>query len=79
MFGNSAYTCPACLNQLSHIQSGDKLHLEQCGRCKGLYFDAGESLQLRSMLASGISEPDFLSVVWEVMELIAGSHRGPYR
>lgn len=79
MFGNSPYTCPACLTQLSHIQSGDKLHLEQCGRCKGLYFDAGESIQLRSMLARGFGEPDFLSAVREMIELIAGTHRGPYR
>ncbi len=79
VFGNSRFSCPACFNQLSHIQSGEMLHLEQCGLCKGLYFDAGESIKLRSMLAQGFSRPDFLSAVREMLELIAGTHHGPYR
>ncbi len=64
---------------LKHIQLGKELSLEQCNRCKGLYFDAGESIQLRSMLASGFGGPEIFIKVREVMEIIAGTHRGPYR
>ena len=75
----SHYLCPTCFTVLSNIRSGQKLSLEQCDRCKGLYFDAGESLQLRSLIASGIGGPEFLAEVREIIEVIAGTYQGPYR
>ena len=67
--------CPACTGDLIKIEPADDLVLDQCERCSGLFFDAGESLSLKSKLIAGYGGPELRRAMLRVV-----MHRqGPYR
>jgi Zn-finger nucleic acid-binding protein len=71
----SGLSCPDCPGQLVHIEAADDLVLDQCARCGGLYFDAGELLKLKSKIGQGVGGPEFR----RVLQAIIMSYHGPYR
>lgn len=68
--------CPSCLAGLHHFDVGESLGLDRCGGCGGLYFDAGESLKLRSLLAVGHDGPTLRA---RMLGLVGAPGSGPYR
>jgi Zn-finger nucleic acid-binding protein len=67
--------CPACNLWMDSIELDHVLVLDRCLQCKGLFFDAGESLALRSKLVAGHGGPSFRRKVFTAV-----SYRtGPYR
>ena len=68
--------CPSCLRGLVKVSVEAELQLDQCERCSGLFFDEGESLALRSKLASGFEGPLLRKKLAVAIQQV---QRGPYR
>lgn len=52
-FAPSKLRCPSCAGSLHPVDVGD-FALDICRDCRGFFFDAGEVLKLKGMLAQGI-------------------------
>ena len=60
---------------MARIDVEGVLVLDRCGRCGGLFFDAGESIALRSRLAAGHGGPQLRSKVIAVLTHSIGPFR----